>query len=220
MKLERSGPNEEERQLVDRMRAGEESAFAVFAENYIPGLYRFARRRLDQDRELTRDIVQSTVCKVIENLDSYRGEAPLFTWMCACCNHEIAMHFRRLGRRPREVELEEAAANGGPAGGFLASAVAGPEERLLQMETAEIVHVTLDRLPPSYARAMEWRYLQGLDVPEIARRLESSYKATESLLSRARKAFREIYEHLAEGPRAEKVAGDVTWASPAKGVEA
>ena len=211
MKLERSGPNEEERQLVDRMRAGDESAFAVFAEHYVPGLYRYAGRRLDQNRELTRDIVQSTMCKVIENLDSYRGEASLFTWMCACCNHEIAMHFRRLGRRPREVELEEAVAGGGPAGDLSASPVTGPEERLLQVETAELVHVTLDRLPPSYARAMEWRYLEGLDVPEIARRLESSYKATESLLSRARKAFREIYEHLVKGPDT---------ASPAKGVEA
>jgi len=196
MRLERPGPNQEERDLVGRMRAGEASAFEAFAEQYIPGLYRFASRRLDQDRELTRDIVQATVCKVMENLDSYRGEAPLFTWLCACCGNEIAMHFRRLGRRPREVELEDAAAGGSP--------VAGPEERLLRVETAELVHVTLDRLPPSYAQAMEWRYLEDLAVPEIARRLESSYKATESLLSRARKAFREIYEHLTEGPGAEE----------------
>ena len=204
MRLERTGPNQDERELVDRMRAGEESAFEVFAEHYIPGLYRFASRRLDQDRELTRDVVQTTVCKVMENLDSYRGEAPLFTWLCACCGNEIAMHFRRLGRRPREVELEDAAAGGSPVSRFLTSASAGPEERLLRMETAELVHVTLDRLPPSYARAMEWRYMEGLAVPEIAHRLESSYKATESLLSRARKAFREIYEHLTEGPGAEE----------------
>jgi len=201
MRLEPPGPNQEERQLVDRMRAGEESAFEAFAEQYIPGLYRFASRRLDQNRELTRDVVQATLCKVMENFDSYRGEAPLFTWLCACCGNEIAMHFRRLGRRPREVELEDAAAGGG----FLqASAIAGPEERLLRIETAELVHVTLDRLPPSYARAMEWRYLEDLAVPEIARRLESSYKATESLLSRARKAFREIYQHLTDRPGAEE----------------
>ncbi len=202
MKLERSGPQEEERQLVDRMRAGDESAFEVFAGHYIPGLYRFAGRRLDHDRELTRDIVQTTVCHVIENLDSYRGEAPLFTWLCACCRNEIAMHFRRLGRRPREVELEDAASNfgvnTGRTIGFPVSESAGPEERLLRVEEAELVHVTLDRLPPSYAKAVQWRYLEGLAVPEIARRLASSYKATESLLSRARKAFREIYEHLTE----------------------
>ncbi len=194
MKFERSGPEEEERQLVERLRAGDESAFEEFAGHYIPGLVRFAGRRLDHDRELTRDVVQSTVCKAIESLDSYRAEAPLFTWLCACCRNEIAAHFRRLGRRPREVELDEAAAHSGPA---------AAEERLLRAETAELVHEALDRLPPSYARAMEWRYIDGLAVPEIARRLASSYKATESLLSRARKAFREIYEHLTQAPGTE-----------------
>jgi len=192
MTFERPGPQEEERELVDRLRAGDETAFETFADQYVPALYRFAGRRLDGDRELTRDVVQATMCNVIKNLDSYRAEAPLFTWLCACCRNEIAAHFRRLDRRPREVEIDEAAT--------LAPASGGPEERLLRLETAELVHVTLDRLPPSYAQAVEWRYLHGLAVPEIARRLASSYKATESLLSRARKAFREIYEHLAASP--------------------
>jgi RNA polymerase sigma-70 factor (ECF subfamily) len=198
----------EERKLVDRMRAGEESAFETFAECYIPALYRFARRRLDHDRELTQEVVQSTVCKVIEKLDGYRAEAPLFTWLCACCRNEIAAHYRRLERRPREVELDEGSVETNPAGGFLpVSAAAGPEERLIRAERAELVHVALDRLPPGYARAVEWRYLEGLEVTEIAHRLESSYKATESLLSRARKAFRQAYENLTENQVAAKVAG-------------
>lgn len=196
-------PDQDERQFVARLRAGEDRAFELFAERYLPALYRFAHRRLDGDRELAREVVQSTVCKVIERLDSYRGEAPFFTWLCACCRNEIAGHYRRLDRR-REVDLEEVAlatvadAHGGSA---TAAREAEPEERLLQAETAERVHLALDRLPPSYARAMEWRYCEGLEVAEIARRLEASYKATESLLSRARKAFRETYEEMARGPR-------------------
>lgn len=187
---ERLRPDQEERGLVDRMRAGDEGAFDAFAERYLPGLYRFARKRLDGDRELTRDVVQSTVCKVIENLDGYRGEAPLFTWLCACCRNEIAAHFRRLGRRPREVELIE------PDGGLADPGAGGARERLLRLETGELVHTALDRMPESYARAVEWRYLEGIAVGEIADRLGATYKAAESLLSRARAAFREAYEHL------------------------
>jgi len=170
----------EERKLVERLREGDELAFETFVEHYVAGLYRFAFRRLDRDRELTREIVQSTVCKVIEKLDGYRAEAPLFTWLCACCANEIAGHFRRAGRRPREVELNE---------DVLPEAEHGSE-------TAERVHAALDRLPANYARAMEWRYLDGVDVSEIARRLDLTYKAAESLLSRARRAFRETYERL------------------------
>ena len=154
--------------------------------------------------------MQSTVSKVIERLASYRGEAPLFTWLCACCRNEIAAHYRRLGRRPREVvDLDEVAIDAvaeSRGGSATAARDAGPEERLLSAETAERVHLALDRLPPSYARAMEWRYCEGLEVAEIARRLETSYKATESLLSRARKAFREIYEEMGREPRPAAVA--------------
>lgn len=194
----------EERELLDRMQAGEESAFDVFAELYIPGLYRFAARRLaGGDRDLVRDVVQSTVCRVIEKLASYRAEAPLFTWLCAVCRNEIAAHFRKLERRPREVALEEEPA-ADRAAGALSPPPPGADERLEILERRERVHVALDRVPPAYARVVEWRYLEGVAVTEIARRLGTSYKAAESLLARARSAFRQSYESLpagAEGAR-------------------
>ena len=186
-------PDAEERELVIRLRAGDESAFETFAEHYIAGLYRFALRRLDHDPELTREIVQATVCKVIEKLDTYRGEAPLFTWLCACCRNEIAAHFRRAGRRPREVELVDDVPQGQTEGS----------------DTAELVHAALDRLPPAYAHAMEWRYLDGLEVADVAQRLALTYKAAESLLSRARSAFREAYDELSARPAGGRVARKV-----------
>ena len=181
----------EERDLLNRMRAGEEGAFDVFAERYIAGLYRFALRRLAGDREITRDLVQSTVCKVIEKLDAYRAEAPLFTWLCAICRNEIAAHYRRLGRRPREVALED-----DPGNAASSPPPIDAEDRLELLERSERVHLALDRVPAAYARAVEWRYLEDVPVTEIARRLGTSYKAAESLLSRARSAFRVSYESL------------------------
>ena len=187
----RAGPLslEEERTLVKDMRAGREKAFDLFMESYVPALYRFAGRRLAGDRELTKDIVQSTVCRVIQNLDGWRAEAPLFTWLCACCSNEIAAHYRRRGRRPREVELVDG--GGAPD--------ADPTERI---EAAELVHLALDRIAPGYARVLEWRYVEGLGVTEVARRAGTSYKAAESLLSRARDAFRAACDELSgTGPR-------------------
>jgi RNA polymerase sigma-70 factor (ECF subfamily) len=189
----------QERELLDRMQDGEESAFDVFAERYIAALYRFALRRLAGDREIARDLVQSTVCSVIGKLDSYRAEAPLFTWLCAVCRNEIAAHFRRLGRRPREVGLDERHAEV-ERESALSAPSAGAEDRFGLLERRERVHLALDRVPPAYARAVEWRYLEDVPVTEIARRLGTSYKAAESLLSRARAAFRASYESLSGVP--------------------
>lgn len=190
-----SGSTAEERELVRRMRAGEEAAFEAFADHYIPALYRFAATRLGE-RELIREIVQNTVCKVMQRLDSYRGEATLFTWLCACCRNEIAGYYRhQRAREGGELALDD------PATEFsLASDSPDPETLLLETESSMLVHFALDHLPPVYATALRWKYLEGLSVVAIAGRLNLRAKAVESVLTRARKAFRATYEQL-KGPR-------------------
>ncbi|MGH9381124.1 MAG: RNA polymerase sigma factor, partial [Thermoanaerobaculia bacterium] len=195
----RGDPRRAELYLAKRMIAGDESAFEEFADDYIPPLYRFAQRRL-ADRELTRDIVQETVCKAIAKLPTFRGEAALTTWLCACCRNEIAAHFRSAGRRPgrtgREVELtEELGATESPLNP--GTVPDGPEQALLRKERGELVHVALDALPPHYSKVLQWKYVDRLSVKEIAARLRVGPKAAESLLTRARNAFRDGYEGLA-----------------------
>jgi RNA polymerase sigma-70 factor (ECF subfamily) len=182
-----------DRQLVSRMLSGESKAFSEFTDGLVPGLYRYAASRLGGDRELTRDIVQTTVCKILSKLDSYRGEASLLTWLCACCRNEIAMHFRRQGSRPEETLLEE---DDHATLVTVSSSSPPPDQRMLQRESAAWVHATLDQLPDHYARSLEWKYVDHLSVNEIAARLDLSPKATESLLTRARGAFKSRYRQL------------------------
>ncbi len=181
---------DEERELVRLLRAGDERAFESFAEHYAPALYRFASARLPGQQELVREVVQITLCKFIETLESYRGDATLFTWLCTFCRNEIAGHFRKAKRAGGEVELNEDTdvRERQPSD--------DPELQLLAREEGRLVHVTLDDMPPRYAAILEWKYVDGLPVREIARRLSLSEKASESLLTRARSAFRVTYERL------------------------
>ena len=183
----------EELGLVRRMLAGDVAAKNEFADGYFPGLYRFARSRLRGDADLARDIVQTTVCKVLGKLSSYRGDAPLFTFLCACCRNEIAMHFRHATRFP-ELALED---EGSPTEVAAVSSGESPERNAELREAATQVHAALDRLPPRYQSVLEWKYLDGLPVIEIAARLGVGPKAAESLLTRARGAFREAFAGVA-----------------------
>jgi RNA polymerase sigma-70 factor (ECF subfamily) len=183
----------EDLQLVERMLAGKEDAFEAFGARYFQALYRFTSARLQGDRDLTRELVQTAVTKALAKLDSYRGEASLLTWLCACCRNEILMHFRRRQTAPAEVELDEELDS---VPGLDAQRSGDPEAVLLKQETAHLVHVALDGLPDHYARALEWKYVDRLSVNEIAWRLRMRPKAAESLLTRARQAFRASYESL------------------------
>ncbi|HEV8630970.1 MAG TPA: sigma-70 family RNA polymerase sigma factor [Thermoanaerobaculia bacterium] len=197
MKTEGFDTHEGDRDLVRRMLAGEEDAFRHFFEGHFPGLYRFALARLGHDADAAEEVAQSALCKVVRKLHTYRGEASLFTWVCTFCRWEISAWHAQRGRRGVTVELvEESAEVRGALESLSALGMGGPRERLLRQEVADLVRLTLDQLPSRYGDALEWKYVEGLSVKEIAVRLGVGPKAAESLLTRARQAFRDAFATL------------------------
>ena len=190
-----------DRRLVKRMLAGDGAAFDAFFDDHFSGLYRFALARLDHDAGAADEVVQATLCKAIDRLESYRGEAALFTWLCMICRNLITDRHRRMQRRPRWVELQEEVPEIRAALELLSTPEGSPETELRRKEVARWVRVTLDSLSPRYRRALEWKYVHGLTVKEIAARLEVGPKAAESLMTRSRQAFREGFRVISASQR-------------------
>ena len=190
-----------DRDLVRRILAGDEAAFEEFFAGYFPRLYRFAMARVDNSADAAEEVVQATLCKAMTALGSWRGEAALFTWLCTFCRHEIGDHYRRDRRGAGAVELVEDAPEIRAALESLAVTAGGegPDDMLRRKEIARLVQVTLDALPAFYGDALEWKYIQELSVREIAGRLKLGPKAAESLLTRARQAFRDGFAALTGG---------------------
>jgi|SRR5688572_464373 RNA polymerase sigma-70 factor (ECF subfamily) len=183
-------------ELIRRMLAGDERAFEAFFNGYFPRLYRFALPRLNGDVDAARDIVQATLGKAIRKLDSFRGESGLFTWVCQICRNEIVDHIR-AERRMRHVVLIDDQ----PELRAAVESIEAPEAFDLargygRAEAAHLVRVVLDRLPSSYGDALEWKYIEGDSVESIGERLGIGTTAAQSLLARARRAFRESLESV------------------------
>jgi RNA polymerase sigma-70 factor (ECF subfamily) len=178
---------------------GDEQAFDLFVDEYYPRLYRFAFSRLQSDPEVAQDVVQATFAKVIRKLAAYRGEAALFSWLCAFCRFEIAAHWRWRGRTAPEIQLAEDAPGVRAALESLAASQEGPDEQAARRELARLVRVALDHLPFHYCNALEWKYIHDLPVVEVAARLGVGPKAAESLLTRARQAFRDGFTAILGG---------------------
>lgn len=186
--------------LVRRLLSGDERAFEQFFETSFAGLFRFAVARLDHDADAAEEVVQATLCKATAKLASYRGEAALFTWLCTFCRHEISAYFIGHQRAAQQTPLIEDAPEIRAALESLSALNSdAPEERLRRRELARLVQMTLDCLPERYGDALEWKYIQELTVNEIAVRLEIGPKAAESLLTRAREAFRDGFRAVCPG---------------------
>lgn len=187
---------EQDRQLARDVADGNANAFDQFFKEYFPRLFRFALGRVDNDPALAEEVVQRTMCIVVRKMGNYRGEALLFTWLCQICRNEMAAVFRQRGDQYREhLPIEDHPAVQAALESMFADDYR-PESAQRQQEIAEFVRATLQHLPLRYARALEMKYVGGHSVIEIARELEVSEKAAESLLTRARKAFKDGFNSL------------------------
>lgn len=179
-----------DRDLARRLLAGDEPAFDEFFADYFPRLYRFARGRLGGNDDAAEEVVQAAMIKAVHRLHTYRGEAALFTWLCAVCRREIATWLERAARAPVPL-VDDVPDIRSALDALAAAAHDDPESELRRKELSHLVQATLDHLPGRYGEVLEWRYIEGIAVSEIADRLGVGYKAAESLLTRARQSFRD-----------------------------
>lgn len=190
------------------MLAGDEQAFEAFFDAYFARVYRFALPRLHGDVEAARDVVLSTLSKAMRKLAQFRGESGLFTWICQICRHEVVDHIR-AERRSRHVVLIDDL----PELRAAIESVEAPEQYDLvrshgRAEVGRLVRAVLDHLPSSYGNALEWKYIEGESVEVIGERLGIGTTAAQSLLARARAAFREALEKVF-GAEAADIAGSL-----------
>ena len=180
-----------------RIARGDDAAFRAVFDDFFPRLYRYAMAHLDGNREAAEEAVQKTFCKAVERLDTYRGEAPLYAWFVRICRNVIADQYRSRARQSAHtLPMEDHAHVRAVLDALTAPAVEGPMNQAQARDLRRLVQAILDRLPGRYADVLEWKYVEGLSVKEISARLETGPKAAESLLTRARLAFREAVDAL------------------------
>jgi RNA polymerase sigma-70 factor (ECF subfamily) len=186
----------DDKQLIRRLLAGDQRAFDTFFNAYFARVYRFALPRLNGDAEAAQEVVLSALTKAMRKLPDFRGDSALFTWICQICRHEVVDHIRAR-RRTRHVVLIDDQPDLRQA---IESIEAAEEYDLVKnygrAENGRLVRVVLDRLPSAYGDALEWKYIEGESVEVIGERLGIGTTAAQSLLARARIAFREALEKV------------------------
>jgi RNA polymerase sigma-70 factor, ECF subfamily len=186
---------ENERELIRSMLAGDERAFNAFFADYFPRVYRFVLPRVGGDADAAKDVVQATLVKAMRSLGQFRGEAALFSWVCQIGRHQVADYLRAQHRyTKRVVPIDDSPEIAAALESIAAPAADEPATRYSNDETRRLVQSVLDRLPGRYGDVLEWKYVEGRSVEEIGELLGVGHTAAQSLLARARIAFREALE--------------------------
>ncbi|MEP7245795.1 MAG: sigma-70 family RNA polymerase sigma factor [Gammaproteobacteria bacterium] len=185
--------HEKDLNLVARMLAGEQRAFDEFFRTYASRLAAFAARRSRLNAAAIEDIVQNSLIKAMRNIASFRGEAALFTWLCEICRCELADVYRKAARQPTHESLDAGPFTRDVVLELRAAAELEPCSELEMADRRGAIATALNGLPERYARALEWKYGDGFSVQEISQMLGVTPTAAQSLLARAREAFKEFW---------------------------
>lgn len=182
--------------LRDRILAGDQDAARWLFEEHFDALYEFAHYRLGGERAQAEDVVQDTFVVALESLSSFDGRSSLHTWLCGIAKNKV----RALRRKRRPAPLADVLDEADDEIDAVLARVSSeplPDWALERKETRELVGATLSSLPIDYRRALVAKYVSGRSVAQIAQDVGRSEKAAESLLTRARAAFGEVFELLA-----------------------
>ncbi len=176
--------------LVQRVRAGDASAYDTLVRKYERQLFRIAQH-ITQNREDAEDVMQDAFLKAYEKLDQFQGNSKFYTWLVRIAVNESLMRLRKrrtgkLVSMDEDLQTEE-----GSVPRDFADWAPNPEQNYNQSELSDILKKTIQGLPQGFRVVFVLRDVDGLSTEETAEALGLSVPAVKSRLLRARLQLRE-----------------------------
>lgn len=187
------GPGEEE--LLAALREGDEAAYKRVIVEMGGRLLAVARRILGNEED-ARDTLQDALLQAFRNINDFKGQSLLSTWLHRIVVNVALMKLRSRRRKPEE-SIEPMLPVFQDDGHHVKPIVDWGEnaEKMLQrQETRTIVREAIDRLPENYRTVMMLRDIEELSTNEAAEALGISPNAVKIRLHRARQALRQLID--------------------------
>jgi RNA polymerase sigma-70 factor (ECF subfamily) len=154
---------------------------------HVGRVYSYLLRRCG-DRSTAEELTSETFTSALDSLRRNRPAMADAPWLIGIARHKLVDHWRRRERHDRNLQVAPAAVQDEP-------------EWAVELDATRANDV-LHHLPEHYRLALVLRYFDELPVGRIAEVLDRSVHGTESLLARARRAFKEAYEDASGGRHA------------------
>jgi RNA polymerase sigma-70 factor, ECF subfamily len=187
-----------DRELLERLRAGEEDAFVALVERHHSTMLRLARMYVASDA-IAEEVVQDTWLAALRGLDRFEGRSSFRTWLLQI----LVNRARSTGvREHRSIAIGDA----GPAvdrarfdasGAWMSPPqhwVEDSDDRLLAEGLAPRIQSTLEELPPRQREVVMLRDIDGLTSQEVCDVLDISEGNQRVLLHRGRSQLRQSLE--------------------------
>jgi RNA polymerase sigma-70 factor (ECF subfamily) len=177
--------------MVDRVLAGDDTAFRGLVEKYQERLYTMAYGVL-RNREDARDVTQDAFIKAYRSLSSFRRESSFYTWL-----YRIGMNLsidltRKRKRRESGGLREDVATRNGQGGIHEIHHQDSPQRVIERRQLYDQIMDAMDQLPEDQKQVILLRELEGMSYREIAEVMDVAEGTIMSRLYYARKKLQQL----------------------------
>jgi RNA polymerase sigma-70 factor (ECF subfamily) len=189
-----------ELELAERLRAGDEQAFAELVDHYHSRLVGLARQFV-ANHEAAEDVAQETWLAAVRSIDQFEGRSSLRTWLFQICVNRARSHGTREHRLVASGAGEPAVGGSrfGSDGGWITPPQHWAERIDDQLEAAALVdhaRKAIERLPRSQQSVITLRDVEHLSPDEVCAVLSITDAQQRVLLHRGRSSVRRALEEV------------------------
>lgn len=175
--------------FIKRILAGDSKAVIQFYKSYSPKILSYLAKklpRMEDAQELTNDVF----LEAIDSLSILRKEQSTMSWLYAIAHNKMVDFYRK--RKIKSILLSNM-----PFLEIIESEINQPEFQYEKNKIRDSIELAFHSLSIKYQKILRLHYEENVPVKTLAKIFNLSFKATESLLFRARQSFRLAYERAA-----------------------
>lgn len=186
-------------EVMLRVKAGDESAFAILVQKYRRPMVGFMYR-LCHNPATAEELAQEVFLRVYRSRESYEPSAKFTTWLYRIATNLAVNHARdtRHERPENTVRLDEPDQGTGTTPDLADDSLTA-EEQILRRERLSAIRAKVNALPERQRLAVIMHKYQQMDYRQIAAVMKLSESATKSLLFRAYETLREQLKEYVSG---------------------
>lgn len=172
--------------LIDKIIQGDSDAVVKFYRLHSPKLLQYLKKRLPA-KEDAEEVLNDVFLAAIDELPFFQHKSSISTWVFKIAHNKVVDFYRK--KKIKSILLSQA-----PFLEIFANEIAQPEFQFEKDKIRDRIEKAYYSIAENYRQILHLHYEEKIPVKDLALIFNLSFKATESLLFRARKSFRIAYE--------------------------
>lgn len=174
--------------IVNKIIEGDPHAVETFYQQYSPGILNYLKQKLPTQED-AQELLNDIFLDAIDALPTLNKQTSLKSWIYAIAHNKIVNFYRK--RKIKSLIFSQF-----PYLKIVTAEINQPEFQLEKRELKIRLQVAFEKLSLKYRQILQLHYIEEMPVKAISVNLNLSFKATESLLYRARQQFIKQYNLL------------------------